>query len=106
MLLLGWRFLAQSVVAGVDVARRVFDPRLPIQPGLVVYRPRLRDPQRQSVLATLSSAAPGTLAVGTDAEGNLIYHVLDTRLPNADGLAADERLLLRMYRDDGEQERR
>jgi multisubunit Na+/H+ antiporter MnhE subunit len=106
MLLLGWRFLAQSVVAGVDVARRVFDPRLPIQPGLVVYRPRLRDPHRQSVLATLSSAAPGTLAVGTDAEGNLIYHVLDTRLPVADGLAADERLLLRMYRDDGEQARR
>jgi len=102
LLLLGWRFLAQSVVAGVDIARRVFDPRLPIQPGLLVYRPRLRDPHQQSVLAAISSAAPGSLAVGTDAAGNLVYHTLDTRLPIADGLAEDERLLLRAYGDDGE----
>ena len=102
LLLLVWRFLGQSVIGGVDVARRVFHPRLPIQPGLVVYRTRLHDPHRQSVLATLSSASPGTLAVGTDAEGNLVYHALDTRLPIADGLAADEELLLRMYGDIGE----
>jgi len=102
LLLLGWRFLVQSVTAGIDVARRVLDPRLPVQPGLVVYRPRLRNPHQQSVLATLSSAAPGSLAVGTDADGNLIYHVLDTRLPIADGLAEDERLLLRAYGQDGE----
>jgi multisubunit Na+/H+ antiporter MnhE subunit len=106
LLLLVWRFLGQSVIGGVDVARRVFHPRLPIQPGLVVYRTRLHDPHRQSVLATLSSASPGTLAVGTDAEGNLVYHALDTRLPIADGLAADEELLLRMYGDIGEHDDR
>ena len=27
-------FVWESVVAGVDVARRVFDPRLPIRPGI------------------------------------------------------------------------
>jgi multicomponent Na+:H+ antiporter subunit E len=31
------RFLWQSVVAGVDIARRVFDPRLPLNTGFVVY---------------------------------------------------------------------
>jgi multisubunit Na+/H+ antiporter MnhE subunit len=106
LLLLGWRFLAQSVAAGIDVARRVLDPRLPIQPGLVVYRPRLPDPHQQAVLATLSSATPGTLAVGTDAEGSLIYHVLDTRLPIADGLAEDDRLLRRVYGQDRERDGR
>src|SRR5262245_5045723 len=31
------RFLHQSVVAGVDVARRALDPGLPLHPGFVVY---------------------------------------------------------------------
>jgi multicomponent Na+:H+ antiporter subunit E len=106
LLLLGWRFVTQSVLAGIDIARRVLDPRLPIQPGLIVYRPRLRDVHQQSVLATLSSAAPGSLAVGTDANGDLIYHVLDVRLPIPEGLAEDERLLLRMYADEMEHEGR
>jgi multicomponent Na+:H+ antiporter subunit E len=34
---LALRFLRQSVVAGVDVARRALDPRLPLHPGFVVY---------------------------------------------------------------------
>lgn len=106
LLTLGRRFLTQSVMAGIDVARRVFDPRLPIRPGLVVYRTRLPDAHRQSLLATLSSATPGSLAVGTDADGHLVYHVLDTRQPLAEGLAADERLLLRAYGEDREDDDR
>src|SRR5262245_42015071 len=35
---LALRFLAQSVAAGWDIARRAFDPRLPLRPGFVVYR--------------------------------------------------------------------
>ncbi|MGC1826997.1 MAG: Na+/H+ antiporter subunit E, partial [Pseudolabrys sp.] len=35
------RFLYQSIGAGVDVAWRALDPRLPLQPGYVIYRSRL-----------------------------------------------------------------
>ena len=31
-------FLWKSVVAGVDVARRALDPRLPLRPGFIAYR--------------------------------------------------------------------
>ena len=34
------RFLRQSIVAGFDIARRAFDPRLPIHPGFVSYTTR------------------------------------------------------------------
>jgi len=43
------RFARQSVVAGWDVARRAFDPRVPVRPGFVTYRvgfPARRRPQR------------------------------------------------------------
>ncbi|MGB8443874.1 MAG: Na+/H+ antiporter subunit E, partial [Pseudolabrys sp.] len=34
-------FLYQSIVAGVDVALRALSPRLPLQPGFVIYPMRL-----------------------------------------------------------------
>src|SRR5215472_16323937 len=39
--MLALRFPGQAVMAGVDVARRAFDPRLPLRPGFVTYAPRL-----------------------------------------------------------------
>ena len=35
------RFLRQSVAAGIDVAWRALDPRLPLRPGFVAYQPQL-----------------------------------------------------------------
>src|SRR5205823_8403096 len=55
-----------SVVAGIDVARRALDPRLPLRPGFVVYPIRLRPSLAQSAFLTLSSLLPGTLPTGLD----------------------------------------
>src|SRR5262245_64840515 len=59
---LAFRFVRQSVVAGVDVARRAFAPRLPLKPGLVVYPTRYpRGPARHafaSLTALLAGAVP------------------------------------------------
>ena len=56
--------------------------------------------RQRAVFETLTSATPGAIAAGTDAEGRVVYHCLDTRLPIAEGLARDERQLLRLYRED------
>ena len=37
-------FLRESVRGGLDVARRTLAPKLRIQPGFTLYRPRLNDP--------------------------------------------------------------
>lgn len=97
---LTWRFLVQSVRSGVDIARRVFDPKLPLRPGFLVFPGHIRTQPRLAVFATLTSATPGALAAGRDADGNLVYHCLDTRLPVVEGLAEDERQLLRVFDDD------
>ncbi|MFE8033445.1 Na+/H+ antiporter subunit E [Thiohalocapsa marina] len=94
------RFLTQSVLGGIDVARRAFHPRLPLRPGCIVFPTRLRAAQRRALFETLTSAMPGAIVAGTDAQGRLIYHCLDTRLPVAQGLARDEQLLLRLFRED------
>jgi multicomponent Na+:H+ antiporter subunit E len=76
MLLMLPRLLWQSVVAGFDVARRAFDPRMPLRTGIV--RVPLAFPQghTRSIFAGISSLMPGTVPCG-EADGELIYHCLD-----------------------------
>jgi multisubunit Na+/H+ antiporter MnhE subunit len=102
MALIG-RFLVQSVLGCIDVARRAFDPRLPLRPGYIVFATSLRRPHQRAILQTFASASPGAIAAGTDAEGRLVFHCLDTRGPIAEGLAQDEHLLLRLYREEASQ---
>ena len=86
---LALRFVRQSVVAGVDVARRAFAPRLPLRPGFVVFATRYPRGPRRNAFASLSSLLPGTVPVRDDEQG-LLYHCLDTDQPVASDLAAEE----------------
>jgi multicomponent Na+:H+ antiporter subunit E len=80
-------------VAGLDVARRVFDPRLPIEPGYLAYPVRIPDGPRRAAFGAFTSLMPGTLPVGTDRDGSLVYHCLDLEQPIAASLARDEALV-------------
>ena len=91
-------FVWQSVVAGVDVARRAFDPRLPLKPGYLAYPVRLPPGPARSTFGAVTSLMPGTLPVGTDVNGALVYHCLDMDQPVAANLARDEALLTRVRR--------
>lgn len=86
------RFMVQSLVAGLDVARRALDPRLPLEPGLLHQPTALDGAAHRAVFAALTSQVPGTLAVDLDEPGRLLYHCLDRRQDAAGGLAADEAL--------------
>ena len=89
------RFLWQSVVAGVDVARRAFDPRLPLKTGFVVYRTRYPRGPARNAFASLTSLLPGTVPAEDDAQG-LHYHCLDVGQPVAEQLAAEEEAVSRV----------
>lgn len=84
------RFLWQSLVAGLDVARRAFAPRLDLQPGFVDYPTQLPPGSARSGFELIASLMPGS--VSTD-EGprHIEFHVLDQRQPVAEQLAAEER---------------
>jgi len=88
------RFLAQSIAAGVDVARRALDPRLPLRPGFVTYPARLPPGTARNTFTTLTSLLPGTVPTG-DENGQLVYHCLDLDQPVASQLAAEETALSR-----------
>jgi multicomponent Na+:H+ antiporter subunit E len=89
------RFLRQSIGAGLDVAWRALDPRLPLRPGFVVYRPGLPPCPTRSAFCTISSLMPGTLPCGTAAGGGVTIHCLDVGQPVAQQMAAEEAAFVR-----------
>jgi multicomponent Na+:H+ antiporter subunit E len=84
------RFLWQSVLAGIDVARRALAPRLPLATGLVTYRTGLPRGQARNTFASITSLLPGTVPLA-DEEAGIVYHCLDTAQPVAEQLATEER---------------
>ncbi|MEX1012105.1 MAG: Na+/H+ antiporter subunit E [Waddliaceae bacterium] len=78
-------FLKQSFMAGIDVAKRVFDPRLPLDPGFVEYQTRLSSEWAQIFFLNTISLLPGTLSARFK-NGVLVVHVLDKAQPAYENL--------------------
>jgi len=71
-------FLWHSLLGGMDVARRAFQPAMPIDPDLVAYPLRLPPGLSQVFMANTVSLLPGTLSA--ELEQNVLkVHVLDRR---------------------------
>lgn len=75
---LGARFLWDSLVAGIDVARRVFSPGLPLRTGFVAYTPATPPGDDRSLFTGFTSLMPGSVPTGTDTAGAILFHCLDT----------------------------
>ena len=86
------RFLHQAIVAGIDVAWRALDPRLPLRPGFILYPTRLSMGAARNGFCTMASLLPGTLPAESDRRESLLIHCLDAEQPVAAGLAMDEDL--------------
>ena len=70
-------FLWHSLKGGVDVARRSFDPRMPITPELIEYPLRLPPGLPRVNLVNTVSLLPGTLSAELGGQV-LRVHVLDS----------------------------
>ncbi len=56
-------FIIALIKANFDVARRVLTPSLPINPGIVKFKTRLKTDYSKMVLANSITLTPGTLSV-------------------------------------------
>jgi multicomponent Na+:H+ antiporter subunit E len=90
---LALRFLRQSIVAGIDVAWRALDPRMPLRPGFVIYQSHFPVGPMQNTFCTMTGLLPGTLPCGSDENGDLVIHCLDVSQPVLEQLAAEEAVL-------------
>ncbi len=70
-------YLFISIIkSNLDVARRVIRPHIPINPGIVAVKTRLKSPVGRMILANSITLTPGTLSV--DVRGDHFYiHWID-----------------------------
>ncbi len=94
LLLLLPRFLWQSLVAGIDVARRSFAPQLRLQPGFVDYPVGLPRGSARNAFELVASLMPGSVP-SDETQSTIEFHCLDTRQPVVEQLAAEERAYAR-----------
>lgn len=87
---LALRFAAQSLLAGIEVARLALDPRLRIRPRHVTCRAMLAPGLKRDVFLAMASLQPGSLPLAQQADGTVLLHVLDARAPVAARFAAEE----------------
>lgn len=92
-LALFFRFLWQSVVAGVTVARIALSPVMALRPGMIECRTGLAPGNRRFMFMTYASLLPGTLPIRTGAGDLIDVHVLDCGQPLAQQLALEEQRL-------------
>ncbi len=74
-------FIYAMVKANLDVALRVINPKLPINPGIVKVKTRLKTNAGKLALANSITLTPGTLSV--DVVGQYLYiHWIDVKSPD------------------------
>jgi multicomponent Na+:H+ antiporter subunit E len=66
-------FIFEVVKANLDVAYRILIPNLPIKPGIVKIRTKLKSDEGLTILANSITLTPGTLSVDIDKENGYIY---------------------------------
>jgi len=83
-------FLAALIRSNLDVAFRVIKPVIPINPGIVHVKTKLKSPLARLVLANSITLTPGTLTVETSGE-DFYIHWIDVQ--SADETGATEKIV-------------
>jgi multicomponent Na+:H+ antiporter subunit E len=95
------RFPKASLLAGIDVARFAFDPRMRLNVDTIAYAPRLPPGPARDAFSAYASLMPGTVPMASGDARLLLIHCLDAAQPVAEQMAAEEDRFIRVlgYRD-------
>ena len=76
-------FFKNLMLANIDVAGRVLNPKLPINPGIVKVNTSLTAPYQRLILANSITLTPGTVTLETEDQAMYI-HWIDVQTTNVE----------------------
>jgi multicomponent Na+:H+ antiporter subunit E len=72
-------FFYYVLIANIDVVYRVLHPKMPIHPGIVKIKTRLKSESAITALANSITLTPGTLTVDLTHDGYLYVHWINVK---------------------------
>ncbi len=96
-------FIWECIKANIDVAYRVIHPDLPIKPGIIKIKTKLKSDTALTFLANSITLTPGTMSVDIDEDEGILYihwiNVQDQDIRKATEIIAGkfERILARIF---------
>lgn len=75
--------IVQVASSGLHMTKLILHPKLPIDPQMISYRPRLRDPAGLVLLGNSITLTPGTITAEIEPD-QLLVHAIDSR--SAEGI--------------------
>lgn len=93
-------FIKNLVLSNLDIAKRVIDPKLPINPGIVEIKTELKKDYKKLILANSITLTPGTITIDVK-DDTLFIHWIDVTTTDikqtTDIIAGDfEKILLKL----------
>jgi multicomponent Na+:H+ antiporter subunit E len=93
-------FIKNLILSNIDVAKRVIDPKLPINPGIVEIKTNLKEDYKKLILANSITLTPGTITMDVQ-EDSLFIHWIDVTTTDiakaSEEIAGDfEKILLKL----------
>lgn len=73
------------LIANFDVVYRVIHPKMPIRPGIVKVKTRLKSESGRTALANSITLTPGTLSVDITDDGYLYIHWINVKNTDVEG---------------------
>ena len=89
-------FLWQSLVGGIDVARRALRPNMDLEPALIEYKTRLPEGGARVLFANTISLLPGTLSAEIQ-DRRLLVHALAVTPGLREELRRTEKVVARFF---------
>ena len=77
-------FIGELIKANISITKRVVSPKLPINPGIVKVKTKLKSKVGRMVLANAITLTPGTFTLELDGE-YLFIHWVDVKSKDVDG---------------------
>jgi multicomponent Na+:H+ antiporter subunit E len=90
MVIYAFVFLKALVLSNLDVALRVLHPKLPIAPGIVKVKTKLKTPLGRLLLANSITLTPGTITVDMRGEDIFVHWIF---VASTDAEAATEAIV-------------
>jgi multicomponent Na+:H+ antiporter subunit E len=68
-------FIKNLILSNIDVAKRVIDPKLPINPGIVEIKTDLKEDYKKLILANSITLTPGTITMDVQGDSMFIHWI-------------------------------